>query len=78
VNIFLSQYNKLRNFRAQVVELERELKENKEQSSSAKSKYSDWNTELVQKLRDLREEKKSWTTEAAALRSTEKEVQVCI
>jgi hypothetical protein len=58
--------------------LERELKENKEQSSSVKSKYSDWNTELVQKLRDLREEKKSWTMEAAALRSTEKEVQVCI
>jgi len=75
---FTLQYNKLRNYRSQVVSLERELREHKEQASSAKSKYSDWNFELGQKLRALREEKKSWIKEAAALRTAEKEAQVRI
>ena len=57
--------------------LERELRDHKEQASSAKNKYADWNTELQQKLRVFREEKKSWITEAAALRNVEKETQVC-
>jgi sigma54-dependent transcription regulator len=51
--------------------------DHKEQASSAKNKYADWNTELQSKLREFREEKKSWITEAAALRSAEKEAQVC-
>jgi predicted nucleic acid-binding Zn-ribbon protein len=70
------QYNKLRRYRGQVVQLERELREHKEQASSAKNKYADWNTELQKKLRDFREEKKSWISEAATLRNTEKEAQV--
>ncbi|KAG7092375.1 hypothetical protein E1B28_008733 [Marasmius oreades] len=62
-------YNKLRNYRTQVVRLESELRENKEQMSSAKSKYMDWNSELQKKLRELRDEKKAWLAEAAELRS---------
>ncbi|KIJ69236.1 hypothetical protein HYDPIDRAFT_24089 [Hydnomerulius pinastri MD-312] len=68
-------YNKLRQYKAQVQSLERELREHKEQSSSAKNKYADWNTELQKKLREFREEKKAWVTEAAALRTAEKEAQ---
>jgi chromosome segregation ATPase len=68
-------YNKLRKYKAQVVGLERELKDHKEQASSAKNKYADWDTELQSKLREFREEKKSWITEAATLRSAEKEAQ---
>ncbi|KAF9053545.1 hypothetical protein BDZ89DRAFT_1056142 [Hymenopellis radicata] len=68
-------YNKLRNYRSQVIELENELKENKQQASSARSKYAEWNTELQSKLHKLREEKKQWTTEAAALRSEVKQAK---
>ncbi|KAF7984045.1 hypothetical protein HWV62_17573 [Athelia sp. TMB] len=68
-------FNKLRKYRAQVTELERELKEHKEQAFSAKNKYADWNTELQSKLREFRKEKKTWITEAASLRSAEKEAK---
>ncbi|KIJ16895.1 hypothetical protein PAXINDRAFT_168330 [Paxillus involutus ATCC 200175] len=68
-------YNKLRQYKAQVQSLERELREHKEQSSSAKNKYADWNTELQKKLREFREEKKAWVSEAAALRTAEKEAR---
>lgn len=70
------QHNKLRQYKAQVQSLEQELKEHKEQSSSAKNKYADWNTELQKKLREFREEKKAWILEAAALRTAEKEARV--
>jgi hypothetical protein len=53
------------------------LLDHKVQASSAKHSYADWNTELQSKLREFREEKKSWITEAAALRTAEKEAQVC-
>ncbi|KAH7914969.1 hypothetical protein BJ138DRAFT_242278 [Hygrophoropsis aurantiaca] len=66
-------YNKLRQYKAQVQSLDRELREHKEQSSSAKNKYADWNTELQKKLREFREEKKSWISEATTLRNAEKE-----
>ncbi|KAI6109578.1 Hamartin protein-domain-containing protein [Pisolithus sp. B1] len=65
--------NKLRQYKAQVQSLEREIREHKEQSSSAKTKYADWNNELQKKLRELREEKKRWVSEEAALRTTNKE-----
>ncbi|KAG7452630.1 uncharacterized protein BT62DRAFT_880086 [Guyanagaster necrorhizus] len=68
-------YNKLRNYRTQVIGLERELREHKEQASSAKNKYAEWNTELQGKLRELRDEKKKWTMEAAALRTEAKEAK---
>ncbi|KAG5639531.1 hypothetical protein H0H81_000676 [Sphagnurus paluster] len=68
-------FNKLRNYRAQVIALERELREHKQQASSAKNKYADWNTELQKKLKEFREEKKAWISEAASLRTAEKEAQ---
>ncbi|KAH7889452.1 hypothetical protein F5I97DRAFT_1844460 [Phlebopus sp. FC_14] len=68
-------YNKLRQYKAQVQSLERELRDHKEQSSSAKNKYADWNMELQKKLREFREEKKGWVTEAASLRTAEKEAR---
>ncbi|KAJ3568873.1 hypothetical protein NP233_g5417 [Leucocoprinus birnbaumii] len=68
-------YNKLRKYRSQVIALETELRESKQQATSAKNKYADWNTELQQKLRELREEKKTWVSEAATLRSAEKEAK---
>lgn len=70
------QFNKLRQYRKRAVELERELKEHKEQASSAKGKYAEYNNELHKKLQSLREEKKSWITEAATLRTKEEEAQV--
>ncbi|KAF8810127.1 hypothetical protein BYT27DRAFT_7186996 [Phlegmacium glaucopus] len=68
-------YNKLRKYRAQVISLEAELREHKQQASTAKNKYADWNTELQKKMKDLREEKKQWLLEAGTLRSSQKETQ---
>ncbi|PFH52448.1 hypothetical protein AMATHDRAFT_74240 [Amanita thiersii Skay4041] len=65
-------YNKLRKYRAQVVRLEGELQEHKIQASSNKNKYADWNTELQKRLKELREEKKSWMSEAGQLQRAEK------
>ncbi|KAF5386567.1 hypothetical protein D9615_001902 [Tricholomella constricta] len=71
-------YNKLRNYRSQVVALEAELREHKQQASSAKNKYADWNNELQKKLKEFRDEKKAWISEAASLRTAEKEAQACL
>jgi len=70
------QYNKLRSYRARVNRLENDLQEQMRNASSAKNQYMDWNSELQQKMKELREEKKSWISEAAALRGREKELQV--
>lgn len=59
-----------------MTDLEKELREHKQQASAAKDKYADWNTELQQKLKELREEKKSWFLEAATLRTAEKNARV--
>lgn len=68
-------FNKLRHYRAEVQRLDRQLRDHREQSSSAKNKYADWNTELQNKLKEFREEKKLWVSEAASLRTAEKEAQ---
>jgi chromosome segregation ATPase len=73
--LMTSQYNKLRNYRNEVTNLDRQLREHRQQASSAKNKYADWNVELQQKLKEFREEKKTWITEAAELRTKEKETQ---
>ena len=41
-----------------------------------KKKYADWNAELSRKLQDLREQKRNWGSETAALRLAEKELRV--
>ncbi|KAH9484023.1 Tuberous sclerosis 1 protein-like protein [Psilocybe cubensis] len=68
-------YNKLRKYRTQVTRLEKELRDHKMQASNAKNKYADWNAELQKKLKELRDEKKSWFLEAATLRTAEKEAR---
>ncbi|KAE9400738.1 hypothetical protein BT96DRAFT_956733 [Gymnopus androsaceus JB14] len=71
-------YNKLRNYRTQVVRLEQELREHKELASSARQKHTDWSSELQTKLREFREEKKAWISEAASLRTTHKQVEATL
>jgi sigma54-dependent transcription regulator len=66
----------MRKYRSQAVGLEAELREHKLQASNAKNKYADWNTELQQKMKELREEKKQWHLEAGTLRTSQKETQV--
>ena len=56
--------------------MQHQLKDQKEQSDMAKKKYGDWNDELQQKIRDLRDQKRSWVTETASLRQAEKELRV--
>ena len=52
------------------------MREHKLQASTAKNKYADWNTELQNKLKELREEKKQWLLETGTLRTSQKETQV--
>lgn len=59
------------------MELESELREQRNSSTAFKEQYTDWNAELQKKLRDFREEKKSWILESAALRTAEKGAKVC-
>ncbi|KAJ7632495.1 hypothetical protein FB45DRAFT_912598 [Roridomyces roridus] len=68
-------YNKLRNYRSQVANLETELRTQKASASSSKERYADWNAELQKKLQDFREQKKSWVNELAALRTADKEAK---
>jgi hypothetical protein len=70
------QYNKLRKYRSQVKALEDELRQHKQQASSARNKYAEWNAELQKKLKELRDEKKTWMSESATLRGSEKEAKV--
>lgn len=61
----------------QISSLQRKLKEHTEHSEMTKKKYADWNTELSRKLQDLREQKRNWVSETAALRLAENELRVC-
>ena len=61
----------------QIGNLQRKLKEHTENSEMTKKKYADWNAELSRKLQDLREQKRNWGSETAALRLAEKELRVC-
>ncbi|VDB94821.1 unnamed protein product [Peniophora sp. CBMAI 1063] len=68
-------HNKLREYKARATRLERLLKDEKEQSERTKSKYADWNNGLQTKLHTLREGKKAWKMETAALRQAEKDLR---
>jgi arginine deiminase len=72
-----AQYNKLRNYRVQVVKLRDEIQEQKSQALVTKKKHTDWNSELVAKNTAFREEKKAWTSEATALRTAARDINVC-
>lgn len=56
--------------------MQRELKEHKEQASKIKNEYVDYNRKLQDKLAELRNEKKTWMVEAAAMRAADKEAKV--
>ncbi|KAI0273559.1 hypothetical protein BC834DRAFT_214188 [Gloeopeniophorella convolvens] len=68
-------HNKLRENKQQIGTLQRKLKDHTEQTEMTKKKHADWNAELGRKLQDLREQKKTWTSETAALRLAEKELR---
>ncbi|KAI8998572.1 hypothetical protein BD414DRAFT_533409 [Trametes punicea] len=68
-------HNKLKEYKHTVIRLRQELKEAKEQAIAARTRYTDWNRELQERIAGLRTEKKTWTTEAAAMRAAEKEAK---
>ena len=68
----------MREYKARATRLERLLKDEKEQSERTKSKYADWNNGLQAKLHTLREEKRAWKMETAALQQAEKDLRVRI
>ncbi|CDO69547.1 hypothetical protein BN946_scf184785.g52 [Trametes cinnabarina] len=68
-------HNKLKEYKHTVTRLRKELKEAKEQAIAARTRYTDWNRELQDRIAGLRMEKKAWITEAAAMRATEKEAK---
>ena len=70
------QHNKLREYKSEVARLQKELKDHKEQAFSMKTKYAQWNAELQAKLRDFREQKRSWTIEVAALQASDTQHKV--
>lgn len=41
-----------------------------------KNQYADWNKKLQNKIKDFRDEKSSWQSEAASMRAAHKETQV--
>ncbi|TFY63751.1 hypothetical protein EVJ58_g3060 [Rhodofomes roseus] len=57
--------NKLREYKAEVERLQRELKQHKEQSNTVKNQLLDYNKKTQEKLKDFRIEKVNWEKEAA-------------
>jgi hypothetical protein len=70
------QYNKLRRYRAQVVNLETELRDHKQQAASAKNGYADWTRELQEKMKELREDKKRLLADLANAQAAAKDLKV--
>ncbi|KAI0374969.1 hypothetical protein BV20DRAFT_1033007 [Pilatotrama ljubarskyi] len=68
-------HNKLKEYKHMVTRLRHELKEAKEQAIVARARYTDWNKELQERIAGLRSEKKTWTSQAAAMRAAEKEAK---
>ncbi|THH07304.1 hypothetical protein EW145_g3485 [Phellinidium pouzarii] len=63
------QQNRLREYRSQLSELQKELKSHQDQAHQMKQKHVEWNEELSSKLSELREQKKTWMAKENALRS---------
>ncbi|KAI5124581.1 hypothetical protein M0805_003100 [Coniferiporia weirii] len=63
------QQNRLREYRSQLSELQKELRSHQDQALQMKKKHVEWNEELSSKLSELREQKKTWMAEANTLRS---------
>ncbi|KZT67760.1 hypothetical protein DAEQUDRAFT_728762 [Daedalea quercina L-15889] len=67
--------NKLRDYKTEVVRLQRVLKEHKDQSNAVKSQWQDYVKEAQKKLKELRNEKTEWMIEAATMRAADKEAK---
>ncbi|KAH9952233.1 hypothetical protein B0H21DRAFT_716276 [Amylocystis lapponica] len=68
-------HNKMREYKAEVFRLQKELQDHKDQTSTVKGHFADWNKKLQDKLTEFRNEKKSWIAEAAAMRAADKEAK---
>ncbi|KAK7693387.1 hypothetical protein QCA50_002955 [Cerrena zonata] len=68
-------HNKMRELKAEVHRLQKELKDHKDQTAKMKNQYLDFNQKLQEKVRELRAEKTSWAAEAAAMRAADKELK---
>ncbi|THH33932.1 hypothetical protein EUX98_g268 [Antrodiella citrinella] len=68
-------HNKMREYKAEVHRLQRELNNHKEQASAMSKQYGDWNRKLQDKVREMRAEKASWLAEATAMRAADKEAK---
>ncbi|OBZ75601.1 Tuberous sclerosis 1 [Grifola frondosa] len=68
-------HNKMREYKSEVLRLRKALTEHKEQATSVKNQYIDWNRKLQDMLTQLRKERETWTAGAAAMRVAEKEAK---
>ncbi|KAI0934089.1 hypothetical protein AcV5_006053 [Taiwanofungus camphoratus] len=68
-------HNKLREYKQEVLRLQRELKNHKAHASAVKTQYADWNQKLQDTLKDFRRKKAAWEEEAAAMRLADKEAK---
>lgn len=66
----------MRELKAEVHRLQKELKDHKDQTSTMKNQYLDYNQKLEEKIQKLRSEKSSWSAEATAMRAADKELRV--
>lgn len=72
------QHNTLKDYKHQVTGLRQQVKTEKQQAAAQRMLYTNWNQELNERIAVLRGEKKTWTTEAAAMRAAEKEAKASI
>ncbi|KAF9533539.1 hypothetical protein CPB83DRAFT_480311 [Crepidotus variabilis] len=68
-------YNKLRGYRLKVNQLENDKEAQKQSASDMKNKYAEWNIELSQRLKELKDEKKGWMEERKELRRKGEELK---
>jgi DNA anti-recombination protein RmuC len=71
------QHNRLREYKAQLLQLQKQLKQHQDQAIDMKQKHTEWSTQLQSKLSSLREEKKTWMAQATALNSANLDLKVC-
>ncbi|KAI0647121.1 hypothetical protein C8Q79DRAFT_1000140 [Trametes meyenii] len=68
-------HNRLKDQKHTVIRLRQDIKEAKKQAIAARTRYTDWNQKLQDRIAALRAEKSTWMSEAAAMRAAEKEAK---
>ena len=66
----------MKEYKNEVIKLQKQLQDHKGESSRLKNQFSDWNNKLQNKLGDLRSEKASWNAQLTALKAAETEAKV--